>query len=206
MSTAANISIGLPGQQPWIDVLAELLPRQGSWSNEQYLTLTDGARRLVEFNDGFLEVLPMPSDKHQTVLKHLFLAFDRFITPLGGTVLFAPLRLRTGPGRFREPDLVLLRSDADPRRQDRYWTGADLVLEVVSPDQPGRDYAEKRAEYAEAGITEYWIVDPEKEAITILRLSSGTYADAGVFHRGQSAVSTSLSGFAVAVAAVFDRR
>jgi Uma2 family endonuclease len=46
------------------------------------------------------------------------------------------------------------------RRTFDYWEGADLVVEIVNRDDPARDLETKRAEYAEAGIPEYWIVDP----------------------------------------------
>ena len=61
--------------------------------------------------------------------------------PRGGVVRVAPLRLRLREDTFREPDLLLLRDRSDRRRQDRYWLDADLVAEVVSPDDPDR-YAE----------------------------------------------------------------
>ena len=73
-------------------------------------------------------------------------------------------------GKFREPDLAALRDRSDPRNQDRFWLGADMVVEVVSPDDPNRDLVEKRADYAEAGIPEYWIVDPRFESVTVLTL------------------------------------
>ncbi len=75
-------------------------------------------------------------------------------------MLFAPLRLRIREGQFREPDLLLVLDADDSRRQNRYWLGADLVVEVVSPDDPERDTRVKRAEYAEAQIPEYWIAIP----------------------------------------------
>ena len=202
MPVTADYSLG--STQPWKDVLVELLPTQGNWSDEQYLTLTDGARRLVEFTDGVLEILPMPTDKHQSIVKFLLYAFDRFVAPLGGKVLFSPLRLRIRPGKFREPDLIVLRSANDPRRQDRYWTGADLVVEVVSSDRIERDTVEKRADYAEARVNEYWIVNPANETLTVLTLAGDDYAEAGVFRRGDSATSTLLPGFAVTAAAIFD--
>ena len=64
--------------------------------------------------------------------------------------MFSALRMRIREGKFREPDLLLLRNRSDSRCQDRYWLGADLVVEVVSPDDPDRDLVEKRADYAEA--------------------------------------------------------
>jgi len=119
-------------------------------------------------------------------------------------VRFAPLRLRIRPGKFREPDLLLLLSAADPRRQNRFWTGADFALEIVSPDNPERDLVQKRADYAEARVQEYWIVNPQTETISVLRLANGAYAEAGHFQRGDSAASALVAGLAIAVAAVFD--
>src|SRR5271156_5858591 len=144
MATAPTHATTLPASQEWKDVLEELLPPQGRWSEEEYLVLTDHRNRLVEFTDGFLEVLPMPTDKHQSLLKFLFLAFYGFVESRGGKVHFAPLRLQIRPGKFREPDLQLLLSATDSRRQNRSWLGADLALEVVSEEKPERDLVEKR--------------------------------------------------------------
>src|ERR1700758_4248544 len=124
MATGSQLTTALPSIQEWKDVLAEILPRQGEWSEQEYLVLTDHRNRLVEFTDGFLDVLPMPTDKHQSVLQFLFLAFFQFVQPRGGKVHFAPLRLQIRAGKFREPDLLLLLSSADPRRQNRCWLGA----------------------------------------------------------------------------------
>jgi Uma2 family endonuclease len=184
--------------------LKDILPKQGDWTEEQYLALTDHSNRLVEYTDGFLEVLPMPTDRHQSILAFLYLAFLAFVKPRGGKVHFAPLRLRIRPGKFREPDLLLLLSAGDNRRQNRFWTGADLALEVVSKDKPERDLVQKRGDYAESRVPEYWIVNPETETITVLRLEGAAYVEVGTFGRGAAAASLLLSGFGVDVAAVFD--
>src|SRR4051794_4762820 len=73
MPTAADATRMLRSSPGWSELLEEILPAQGEWSEELYLLLTDHRNRLVEFTDGFLEVLPMPTDKHQSVLKFLFL-------------------------------------------------------------------------------------------------------------------------------------
>jgi Uma2 family endonuclease len=204
MATAAQPSAKLPSGQEWKDVLEELLPRQGEWSEEEYLVLTDHRNRLVEFTDGFLEVLPMPTDEHQTLLKFLFLAFFGFFEARGGNVLFAPLRLRIRPGKFREPDLLLLLSAADSRRHNRFWDGADLALEIVSEDKPQRDLVDKRGDYAEAHVPEYWIVNPQTQTITVLRLRENAYEEAGIYRRGESAKCVLKPEFSVAVTEVFD--
>jgi Uma2 family endonuclease len=204
MATVTTLTTTLPPAQEWKDVLEEILPPQGRWSEDQYLVLTDHRNRLIEFTDGFLEILPFPTDKHQSVLSLLLLAFHGFAEPRGGKVRFAPLRLRIRPGKFREPDLLLLLSAADPRRQNRFWLGADLALEVVSEEKPERDLVDKRGDYAEGRVPEYWIVNPQTETITVLRLRDDIYEEAGIYRRGESAASTILPGFSVAVAAVFD--
>ncbi len=58
------------------------------------------------------------------------------------------------------------------------------------------------AEYARAGIAEYWIVDPTLSLITVLSLSDGAYIVHGEFQKGDQAVSRLLPGFAVDVATV----
>ena len=185
-------------------LLREVLPPQGNWSDEEYLWLTDRCNRLVEFTDGHVQELPMPTFTHQAILAFLYRLFHEHLDPRGGVVMFAALRMRIRAGKFREPDLLLLRDRSDSRCQDRYWLGADLVAEVVSPDDPDRDLIEKRADYAEAGIPEYWIVDPRDQTITVLTLDRDKYVEQGVYSAGESAASSLLDGFAADVTAVFD--
>jgi Uma2 family endonuclease len=190
----------------WPDEVTELdlEPLQGLWSVEQYLRLSNQTNHLIEFTDGVIEVLPMPTDSHQAISRWLFLALFAFVQRIGGTVYYAPLRVEVRPGKYREPDLLLLLRASDPRRQEAYWLGADLVVEIVSPDKPKRDIEEKPRDYAEAHIPEYWIVNPLDETITVLTLMDDSYAEHGIFRRSETATSALLSGFAVLVDAVFD--
>lgn len=185
-------------------MLMELLPDQGRWSEEEYLWLTDHTSRLVEFTDGFIERLPMPTALHQTIAEMFFLLFTAHVSPLGGKAHIAPIRLRVRPGKFREPDVLLVKDAKDRRRRNRFWTGADLTLEVVSPEKPERDLVDKRHDYAEGRVFEYWIVNPQTETITVLRLENDAYAEHGVFKRGERATSLILPGFSVAVDDAFN--
>ena len=188
----------------WKNLLAEMLPPQGEWSEEQYLVLTDDRNQLIEYTDGFLEVLPWPTCSHQALLGFLLVRFFNHFDHNGGTVLFAPLRLRIRPGKFREPGLMVLLSASDPRQQERFWNGADLVLEVVDEDWPDRDLVDKRADYAEGHVPEYWIVNPLTETITVLTLRADAYEEAGTYRRGESAKSVLNPEFSVSVSQVFD--
>lgn len=191
-------------QEQLNSLVQEVVPRQGHWDQDAYLWLTDQTSRLIELTDGNIEVLPMPTDEQQSILAYLYSVFFAFLQASGGKVLFAPLRLRIRQGQFREPDLLLVRDAKDTRRQNRFWLGADLVVEIVSPDQPERDLVDKRSDYAEADIPEYWIVDPRTETVTVLRLAGSAYVEHGVFSRGTRASSVVLDGLTVDIGAVFD--
>lgn len=188
------------------DTVLSLAPIQGLWTEDQYLAMTDHSSRLLEFDDGYIEVLPMPIPEHQKILALLYELFVAFVRPRGGITLFAPLRVQIRPRKYREPDLVVLRDANDPRQHKRYWLGVDLAVEIVSDDDPERDTRVKRADYAAAGIPEYWIVNPLNDTITVLVLEGNAYAEHGVFQRGDDASSQLLAGFEVSVDQVFDAR
>ena len=134
----------------------------------------------------------------------LFNALHAFVTRASlGEVLFTGVRVRLWPGKFREPDVLFMHAEHAARITDEYWEGADLVMEVVSSgdEDRRRDLKTKREEYAQAGIPEYWIVDPELGQITVLTLDGQTYVVHGEFKRGEQATSKLLPGFAVDVTA-----
>jgi Uma2 family endonuclease len=182
--------------------IAELFPAQGSWSEDEYLALD--TNRLVEFSHGHLEILPMPTQSHQLLVIALFQLLRAFVAARKlGTALIAPMRMQLWPGKFREPDIMLMLAENDERRTDQYWLGADLVMEVVSPDDRRRDLVTKRNEYSMAGIPEYWIVDPTDRQITVLALEGNSYTVHGAFAEGEQATSLLLEGFSVDVTTVF---
>lgn len=185
--------------------IAYLFPAQGAWSEDDYLSLTEGTNHLVELSQGHVEVLPMPTRTHQRIVFFLARVLHSFLMAHGlGTVLFAPLRVRLWEGKFREPDLVVVLAEHRDREHEAYFDGADLVIEVVSDDDPDRDLVTKRREYAQAGIAEYWIVEPQVETITVLRLDRDQYVEHGRFGRGAAAASALLPGLSVDVATMFD--
>lgn len=189
------------GEPTW--ELAMFYPTQGEWTESEYLALPTS--RLVELSDGCLEVLPMPTPYHQLIVFLLIRLLDAFVTAhSAGIVLFAPMPIRLGSGKYREPDIVFLRPGRlpDTKKQPE---GADLAIEVVSdgPENRKRDLETKREEYAQAGISEYWIVDPEERCIIVLTLDGKSYREHGKFGAGATATSVLLPGFSVNVDAVF---
>jgi Uma2 family endonuclease len=79
-------------------------------------------------------------------------------------------------------------------------------MEVVSnsPEDRRRDLVTKRREYAQAGIPEYWIVDPQSQTVTVLGLDGRGYVEGGLYGQGETAQSVLLPEFAVAVNEIFN--
>ncbi len=182
--------------------IAHLFPAQGRWSEEDYLALS--TNHLIEFAHGYIEVLSMPSIPHQRIVRALFKLLEQFILEHTlGEVLFAPVRVQLWPGKYREPDIVFIGKGYGDRYREQFWIGADLVIEVISPDDRNRDLIQKRQEYAQAGIPEYWLVDPEHQTLTVLSLRNERYVVHGAFSSSEQATSPLLEGFTIAVSTIF---
>ena len=135
----------LRADQPWL--------WKKHWTESEYLALD--TNHMLEFHDGKLVELPMPNSVHQTIAI-VFINLLLNWSPRG-KVLMAPfkLKLKVTSGQYREPDVVYLMDRGDPRYGDEFWTGADLVVEIISKGGRKRDTVEKRADYAASGIPEY---------------------------------------------------
>lgn len=202
MVSAFRPKSALAGEPAW-DV-ARLFPPQGSWNEWDYLALHTNL--LVELTDGFVEVLEMPTPAHQRIVSYFYDELRQAIRPSNlGEALFAPMPVKLRSSRFREPDVMFMLTEHSSRKGEKYWDGADLAMEVVSddPESRDRDLVQKRADYADAGVTEYWIIDPREKKILVLSLHRGEYTLRGEFGAGQKAVSALLPGFEVSVDGAF---
>jgi Uma2 family endonuclease len=73
----------------------------------------------------------------------------------------------------REPDLLFVAQEHLERLRESFLDGpADLVVEILSPESAGRDRGEKFYEYEEAGISEYWLVDPLRQEVEFYQLDA----------------------------------
>lgn len=161
-----------PGDPVWR--IALLYPLQGSWSVADYLELDGG--RLVEYDRGCIDVLDVPTKEHQRIVQFLYRMLFAFVQDRQlGDVFVAPLPVRLWADKFREPDVVFV---ANGRAEyEGYPDGADLVMEVVSDDETSRhrDLKTKWQEYAQAGIAEYWIVDPGNSRVVMGTLRQNAF-------------------------------
>lgn len=180
-------------------------PPDGTFLTEaQALTLATAFA--FEWIDGRLSYLPMATESHQRIVLFFYEALRDAARDQGhdAIALVAPFFVRV-PNRMREPDVVMLLSKADPRRSNARWDGADVAVEVVSDSDPNRDLRRKRVEYAAAGVSKYWIVDPRpgRRRVAALTLENGVYRGEFV-DEGGTIESRLLPGFSLAVADVLD--
>ena len=202
-STLRTVADAQPGEPLW--EIARLYPLQGHWTEPEYFDID--ARRRAEFIRGRVEFLPVPSIPHQLIAAFLFQWLHAALGAQGrATVLSMGTRVVVTPGVYREPDVLVMLGPRDGRFTAEYVERPDLVFEIVSKDDPKRDLVVKRGEYARAGISEYWVLDPRDESIAVLTLRAGgsAYDEHGRFVRGSIAASLREPLLRVAVADVFD--
>jgi len=146
---------------------------------------------------------PAPRPKHQKAIGKLFNALSNFVEHHRiGDLYFAPLDVVL-PHHLAtpvQPDLVFVAREHLDIVKEKYVEGApDLVIEVLSPSNWLDDRRIKYEVYAEAGVREYWIVDPDRRTIEVFVLLDGQYALEGRFGAGERARSRVLKGFEVDV-------
>jgi Uma2 family endonuclease len=171
------------------------------------LTFADWLRfpddgRLYEILEGELYVTPPPGIEHQRISRNLLLAFSRY--SLKGEVLYAPVGVRLSDEDVLEPDLVLVLREHANRIGAQVIEGApDIVVEILSPGTARRDLGPKREKYRDAGVPEYWIVDPASSSVEVLSLRDGAYVRHGLFRRNETLRSSLLPELEIALAEVF---
>jgi Uma2 family endonuclease len=146
-------------------------------SFEEYLTAYDGVH--AEWVDGRVYVMS-PGNEPQGRLSRFLASIIQYWADdhgaLGETYVNAyPVHLNEQTAR--EPDVFFLRSEHADRAQGTFVEGAaDLVIEIVSPSTRAVDRGVKYYEYEQAGVPEYWLIDPLRERVEAYRLgAAGVY-------------------------------
>ena len=181
------------------------LPVQGQWTYDDYARLPDNGKR-YEVIRGVLYMSAAPRPLHQRVIFRLSYFLEAFLEERSiGIAFSAPIDvlLPEKLGDPVQPDILFVRSDRIQIIGETYIEGApDLVMEVLSPSNPSHDRSLKYELYAEAGVPEYWIIDPHKRIVEIHVLRDASYRLLGRFGEDETARSELLEGFAVTVSAI----
>lgn len=145
-----------------------LQPQSESLTLEQYEALPEDLR--VEVFDGVVYDMASPSQEHQTISMELSTVLNTYIRGKKGScrVFHAPfdVKLSEQPLTIVQPDLMIV-CDKDKLDGKRCNGAPDFIIEIVSPGNPADDYIRKLYYYKNAGVREYWIVDPRRKNVTI---------------------------------------
>lgn len=149
--------------------------KEESHTIDDIYALPEGER--AELIDGQIYYLATPSRTHQRLLFLLSRKIADYIDAHQGTceVDIAPFAvfLNNDDINYVEPDISVI---CDPSKLDEKGChGApDWIIEIVSPGSKQMDYYKKLFKYRTAGVREYWVVDPDKNIITVYNFESDT--------------------------------
>lgn len=170
------------------------------WSEAEYLELAHSNNWFVELVDERVVLHEMASRRHQELAGNLYAALRRSER---GKALFGPYPIRLWSGRIREPDLLFYRSPHEARAGQQVGQPPDLAIEILSPSTRTTDLQDKHAEYARSGISEYWIVDPEAETLTLHRMVDGRYDEGRHVARGETVSSEVVDDLVISIGEIF---
>lgn len=145
-----------------------LQPQPEITTLEQYEALPEDVR--AEVYDGQIYYMASPTEEHQTISMELSTLLNLYLKSKKGPcrVFHAPfdVKLNDAPLTIVQPDLMIV---CDKGKLDgKRCNGApDFIIEIVSPGNPSDDYIRKLYYYKNAGVREYWIVDPRRKTVTV---------------------------------------
>lgn len=144
------------------------LPQEKKYTIDDIYALPDGER--AELIDGNIYYMAPPSTNHQRIMGKLFNLISNYISAKGGSCepFIAPFAvfLNENDRTYVEPDISVI-CDRN-KLTDKGCNGApDWIIEVVSPSSKRMDYSVKLFKYRSSGVKEYWIVDMDKNRVTV---------------------------------------
>ena len=147
------------------------------YTEEDYYNLPENIR--AELIDGqMIYNQAAPSRIHQTILMELSGTIREYIRSKKGFCRVYPapfaVKLRDDRKTIVEPDISVICDHS--KLTDKGCTGApDWIIEIISPSNPGHNYIRKLNLYADAGVREYWIVDPGRKSVFVYFLEQDNF-------------------------------
>ncbi|MBQ9032323.1 MAG: Uma2 family endonuclease [Parasporobacterium sp.] len=159
-------------------------PNQGFYTIDDYLALPDDQR--VELIDGVIYDMGAPTIPHQLIGGDIYAQLLQYVKQKGGKCMpfIAPtdVQLDCDNRTMVQPD-VLIVCDRSRINRKRIFGAPDFVAEVLSPSTKRKDILIKGRKYADAGVKEYWLIDPMEETVMVFdfredfQISTYTFED-----------------------------
>jgi Uma2 family endonuclease len=173
--------------------------------------LKEGERYEIIYGEAF--AMSTPNDRHQGILMELSSQFHQYLKGKPCKVLPAPYDVRLfyqggendedseSDDTVVQPDITVVCDEA--KRGKEGCRGApDLVIEILSPSNTAIEMQRKFALYMEAGVREYWVVDPENERLNVYCFENGLSFAA--YKKSDNVRAAIFPDFTVALSEVFE--
>lgn len=151
-----------------VNYQADTSPAPIEATADDFWNLPEGV--YAELIDNMLYFRNTPVTIHQILVGELFYQLKSYIKSKGGSCIVLPapfaVNLNADDKTILEPDVLVI-CNRDKLNRYEYKGAPDFVIEVVSENRRRMDYSIKQEKYAEAGVREYWIVDPKKRCTTV---------------------------------------
>lgn len=154
----------------------EVTSIQGEYTVDDYYTLPNDKR--VELIDGVFYDMSAPTTTHQRIAGEIFRQFSNFIMDNKGECvpLMSPVdvKLDCDNKTMVQPDVVVA-CDKDKVKRWGILGAPEFVAEIISPSTRSKDCIKKLGKYLEAGVLEYWIIDPYKKKVIVYNYDDGIF-------------------------------
>ncbi len=143
-------------------IIEDVATQRLKMSYEEYLEFASDSR-IVEWVAGEAIIYMPPIPQHQNIIYLLGTLIGLFVQFFDlGDLFMAPLEVKLWPnGPSREPDIFFVAKENQPKLTQKRFEGApDLIIEIISPGSVTEDRVRKFSQYEQAGVKEYWIIDP----------------------------------------------
>ena len=166
-------------------------------SADDFLRLQDDGTS-YELMDGVVVMSPSPTPQHQRVTMKIAAQIEWFLRdhPVGDVFPEIDVHLGRGPtggDLVYKPEIVFIRAERRAQMREKIVGAPDLVVEVISRGSRRMDTETKKEDYERFGVREYWLIDPEREAMTFYRLQDGRFVE--ITPTGTTFVSQAVPGF-----------
>lgn len=150
--------------------------KQGEYTVEDYYKIPE--ERRVELIDGVIYDLASPTSIHQMIAGLIYAKLLMHVLGKKGECLpmISPLdvQLDRDDKTMIQPDVVVI-CDRDKVIRRCVYGAPDFIIEVISPSSAKRDTVIKLNKYLNAGVREYWMIDPKQRKVLVYHFESGQY-------------------------------
>lgn len=183
---------------------AEVIPKL---TYEQFRQLPDDGKQ-YELICGEVHLTPAPNTWHQLASENLSNSLGNFVREKKlGRIAYAPIDVKLSEETALEPDLIFVSNARAGIIQDNFIAGApDQVVEILSLSTAAHDRATKLPIYAESGVPEYWLIDPQARTVEVLKLQGKKYLVESSLAGEQVLTSTLFPGWELPLPQLFDFR